>query len=222
MAAKRGLSPRLLAQLNADLRSGRPIAYRRLGGTKARFYNPDTGQEVSEHYVRIYNRSIAERSSAARNEIRFRNRSFGQKARRETGQQWQTYQARQQALGRQANEQDFLGTQAEFNRAKLGTRHQPDYHLLRDQDNTPYIVDRTKAPDSDLANLLVSMGRRLVGQDNYVGTSPEGWIENHVLPAFEEGRVTVNQSDIAALDVEGAQTHAISPSLRSVIDGFFL
>lgn len=211
MATRRGLSPRLQSQLASDLGSGRTIHYRKIPGTKARYYDPDSGREVSDHYRRIYNNSLRNNPdrSGEYADLRLRGKAYARSAAIRRNNLWQSYEARTRTLGREPNVQEFDDLRAELTRVRLNQRggayiENRISEFFTGTRNVGIVRQPVNAPDGDLARLLVRLGRRFPGQDNWVGMSPEGWVETHMLPAISEGRSTMNSGDIVAIDqVEG-------------------
>lgn len=96
------LSPKNRAQLEADLATGAPIFYARTPGTKHgakdAYYNPQTGQVVSEDYVlRVYRPYLSEAETALRLEHAKVQRLSAGNLRRSMAETWLI---RQQYLAR--------------------------------------------------------------------------------------------------------------------------
>jgi hypothetical protein len=171
------LSPRLQAQLDADIATGRPIFYRQIPGTRT-YYNPNTGQEVSEHYVLNYRQNLDE---SARQAVVLRGRIIGRQNRALKLSMAHTYAVRQQAIsGLPYTDDDSINSidfqvlvqrMLDLKRQTIGTFG----------DQKASLTD----PNGEYANVLVQLGRRLENQTDFVGMSPTGYIDAVVLPTYE-------------------------------------
>lgn len=157
--------PRWQGQLTADLATGSPIYYRPLPGTR-RFYNPTTGQEVSEHYVvRIYRPALGQ---AERQSIVVRGRQTAISTRR----------LRQDLVGRYATVTGESNPIADpnFQTAVMVLEREKRSLLGASEAEKEWIC----RPDGDYAQALVQLGRRAPDADWLVGTSPEGYIKTYL------------------------------------------
>jgi hypothetical protein len=171
------LSPRLQAQLDADLRTGRPIYYRQIPGTRT-YYNPNTGAEVSEHYVLRYRANL---DDAARQSIVIRGRVVGRQNRALKSSMAHTYAVRQQALSSLPYSDEDAIDSLDFQ-----ILVQRMYDLKRQTIGT--FGDQRAAltdPNGEYANVLMQLGRRLENQTDFVGMSPTGYIDAVVIPTYE-------------------------------------
>lgn len=174
------------AQLTADLASGRPIAYRRLPGTASGrgFYNPATGDQVSQHYVlRVYRPSLTD---VERQFTRERVQLEAARARVQVSSLAETWILKERSLGRPVTSRNEARKNAEFQAlyqrlqvVSLQARHAPLGSRQREE---------LYAADGEYANLLVQLGRRLPNEEFRVGMSPlavgegESYIDVKVIP----------------------------------------
>lgn len=158
-------SPRWQGQLNADLATGAPVYYRQIPGTR-RFYNPTTGEEVSEHYVvRIYRPAL---DAAERQAVVQQGRQYGISTRRLRQNLIQRYSS-VTGLDDPYNDPTFQQAIRVLEREKRS--------LLGSSEAEREWISR---PGGDYANALVTLGRRSPDADWLVGTSPEGYIANYL------------------------------------------
>jgi hypothetical protein len=175
-------------QLQQDLASRRPIPYRRYPGSGRDYYNPYTGQRVSEHYVvRIYRPNLApiERELTAQANRRSAVRTVKQRRSIQ-----QTFLIKKQA---ENPGQTLAQLQAQY-----AGEFQDLYIQLRTQQiaakNAPIgSAERENilSPTGLYAQTLVDLGRRLPNQDFLVGMSPAakgGYIDTVVVPYYNELR----------------------------------
>ena len=179
---------RYAEQLRADLANARPIPYRRLPGSGRRYYNPYTGNIVTEHYVvRIYrpNLSKIERELTAQS-----NRRNAVATRRQRKSFLETYLIKKQA-------ENPGSTLRELN-ARYADEFQSLYVQLRTQQLAAKAApigseerERILSPTGAYAQALEDLGRRLPDQDFMVGMSPSpkgGYIDTVVVPYYNELR----------------------------------
>lgn len=176
------------AQLRRDLSSRRPIPYRRLPGSGRRYYNPYTGQTVTEHYVvRIYRPNL---TSIQRELTAQANRRQAVRTRRQRKSLLETFLIKKQAENPGRTLQQLSDQyQAEF---------QDLYVKLRTQQLAAKAAEigseerrNILSPNGEYAQTLVDLGRRLPNQDFLVGMSPAskgGYIDTVVVPYYNELR----------------------------------
>lgn len=183
-----GGSRKHAAQLQRDLRSRRPIPYRRLPGAGRRYYNPYTGDIVTEHYVvRIYRPNL---SSIERELTAQANRRNAVRTQRQRKSLLQTFLIKKQSEnpGRSLHELE----------AEYKDEFQSEYIKLRTQQlaaKSAVIGSEERrnilAPDGEYAKTLENLGRRIPNQDFLVGSSPApkgGYIDTVVVPYYNELR----------------------------------
>ena len=185
------LTTALQSQLNADLQSGTPIPYTRVPGfTKdgkplRRYYNPQTGIEVSEHYYLNYRRSLSqiERTNLT---LQVRTNRLGVKNYRDS--LWNSYvlrkQAEQQNKGPLADPSTIIEPDnEEFSMLYLS--------LIQQRYKVNQMFGEEKVtmndPGGNLAATLTLLGRRLSTDTQFVGQSDPDWISTHVIPSYSQG-----------------------------------
>lgn len=191
-------------QLSTDLASGEVIPYRRLPGTGPRdfgprtYYNPATGQQVSEDYViRRYRPAIRNNSLAQYSEYRQREnvliqtqarqrasmqQSFLIKKNHDTGNNYVTLNpdgtvttAFPQSFIRQY-QGEFSGLYAELRYHAIQSRFAGGpvtYDVNTGAPIFPSERDEYLDANGDYANTLVDLGRRLPGETAPVDASPD-------------------------------------------------
>lgn len=205
------LSPRVQAQLEADLR-GRPIPYRRKpGGPSNVWVNPYTGQEVSEYYVvRVYRPYLYQNEQAAAYAVQQLSRGQLRRAQEMKLSLAETYVLVQAANGQPVTNVNEVLKQEEFNR--IVELLEAERFRLRFLE--PVERDAQTGPSSELAELLVLVGRRLGDEDFDVGDSPDDYVRNVVIPTLQ---ARVNKSS-DRLDQEAMATTLGAEDVSSMSD----
>ncbi len=150
------------------------------------YYNPRTGQEVSEHYVvRIYRPAL---SDIEREEARRRVRLYTSQQRRVVASLADSWEVRQESLGQPVTPRNLIRKNAEFN-ALLDRFRIVSYEARHAPLGTP-LRDSLYAADGEYAQLLVLLGRRLPDAGFPVGESAKhvgeggSYINDVVFPAL--------------------------------------
>jgi hypothetical protein len=197
------------AQLEADLARGEVIPYRRLPGTGPRdfgprtYYNPATGDQVSEDYViRRYRPAIRNNSSAQYLEYRERERLVTRTQARQRASFQQTFLIKKAADSGNTsyvtlnpdgtvttsfpqsfireNQQEFNGLYATLRYHAIQSRFVDTGIRYNERTGVPTFpapgtseLDEYLHSEGDYANTLVDLGRRLPGETAPVNSSPD-------------------------------------------------
>ena len=179
----------LQRQLAADLATGSPIPYRRVPGKNRVYFNPRTGDEVSEHYVvRIYKPALSE---IERSEINRQVRINTRQQAIQLNSLADTWRAKQAALGTPIDSRNVAKKNAEFralyNRFKVVSYNaRQSSRIIEDRATR----DRLYDGQGEYAQLLVALGRRRQEDTFMVGESAKAvgeggsYINEIVLPAL--------------------------------------
>lgn len=191
-------------QLETDLSAGKAIPYRRLPGTGPRtygprtYYNPETGQQVSEDYVvRHYRPALRDQGLAEYAELQTRQRSFNATQSSIRASMLQTFLIKKSseqgltlrpnvALNGQvsysfprsfvnANQQEFTRLYGELRYYQVTARHAGTvtYNPATGAPIIPREREILLAPDGVYAKTLEELGRRKPNEDFQVGMSPD-------------------------------------------------
>jgi hypothetical protein len=183
---RRGVSPANQQRLLQDLSYGEPVQYRRVPGPGRRYYDPKRPENpaVTEDYVlRVYKPRVSEESRQIIRE--YSRRSVTQQARlkRSLAATWMEKQAQ---LGTPVTNINFALKQPEFN-ALYQRFRVVAYEARHTPIESPFRAGQFAA-DSEYAQVLAMLGRRIGTEPWYVGDSPshvgpgESYIDNVVLP----------------------------------------
>jgi hypothetical protein len=182
----KGDADRNARQLAADLASGRPIPYRRQP-TGRGYYNPYTGQRVSEHYVvRVYRPNLGPIEREITSRSNRRNAASSTKRRRDVQDDFLYKKLAENPDKEQGELWLDPDIREEFNELYIKLR---SYHI--DTIAAPIGSDEREdllSADGDYADTLVELGMRLPDEDKPVGQSPRKghYIEEVVRPYYED------------------------------------
>jgi hypothetical protein len=188
VATRRYRGQKYEAQLQKDLASG-PVAYRKVPGSR-RYYNPKTGETVSEDYVvRIYRKQVSPQELRV---MQYRSKVLAQSNRQVRDSLGRTYWAKLQADKVISTEQVYRSSQLnQYGFNNVYTRLRAVSYNARYQTLDSPERKAAYAADGEYAQLLVALGRRLPEETFMVGDSPKevgggSYIDNVVLPALSQ------------------------------------